>query len=118
MKTGALSLWIAFLFASTAPGGVRLKDLAAVEGVRDNQLVGYGLVVGLNGTGDRAQTFFSTQSVAHLLQQMGVSVSPLLLRTKNVAAVIITGKLPPYAQSGTQIDVAVAAIGDASNLQR
>ena len=97
--------------------GVRLKDLVSIEGVRSNQLVGYGLVVGLNGTGDRQQTLFSAQSLTNLLQRMGVSVSPTQITVKNTAAVIVTASLPPFAQPGSTIDANVAAIGDASNLQ-
>lgn len=106
--------------AATAPPfdpGVRLKDLVTIEGVRTNQLVGYGLVVGLNGTGDRQQTLFSAQSLTNLLQRMGVSVSPTSITVKNTASVIVTATLPAYAQPGTNIDATVAAIGDASNLQ-
>ncbi len=97
--------------------GVRLKDLVTIEGVRPNQLVGYGLVVGLNGTGDRQQTLFSAQSLTNLLQRMGVSISPTLITVKNTAAVIVTATLPPYAQPGTTVDATAAAIGDATNLQ-
>ncbi len=97
--------------------GVRLKDLVTIEGVRANQLVGYGLVVGLNGTGDRQQTLFSAQSLTNLLQRMGVSVSPTLITVKNTAAVIVTATLPPFGQPGTNVDATVAAIGDATNLQ-
>ncbi len=97
--------------------GVRLKDLVTIEGVRTNQLVGYGLVVGLNGTGDRQQTLFSAQSLTNLLQRMGVSVSPTLITVKNTAAVIVTATLPPFAQPGTNVDATVGAIGDATNLQ-
>ncbi len=96
---------------------VRLKDLVTIEGVRANQLVGYGLVVGLNGTGDRQQTLFSAQSLTNLLLRMGVSVSPTLITVKNTAAVIVTATLPPFAQPGTNVDATVAAIGDATNLQ-
>jgi flagellar P-ring protein precursor FlgI len=95
----------------------RLKELVTVEGVRDNQLIGYGLVVGLNGTGDRRQTVFSAQSLANLLTQMGVSVPAVALRVNNTAAVMVTGTLPPFAQLGARIDVTAAAMGDASNLQ-
>lgn len=97
--------------------GVRLKELVSIEGVRNNQLVGYGLVVGLNGTGDRQQTLFSAQSLTNLLQRMGVSVTNGAITVKNTAAVLITATLPPYAQPGTSVDATVAAIGDASNLQ-
>jgi flagellar P-ring protein precursor FlgI len=97
--------------------GVRLKDLVSIEGVRSNQLVGYGLVVGLAGTGDRQQTVFSAQSLTNLLLNMGVSVSPTLITVKNTAAVMVTATLPPYAQPGSALDATVAAMGDASNLQ-
>jgi flagellar P-ring protein precursor FlgI len=85
--------------------------------VRDNQLIGYGLVVGLNGTGDRKQTVFSTQSLTNLLQQMGVSVPPTAVTVRNTAAVMVTATLPGFAQEGVHIDATAAAIGDASNLQ-
>lgn len=97
--------------------GARLKELATIEGVRDNQLVGYGLVVGLAGTGDKRQTVFSNQSVANLLERMGVVVSPTALQVRNTAAVMVTATLPPYAQPGTRLDVHVAAMGDSTNLQ-
>src|SRR5581483_4050329 len=76
----------------------RLKELASIEGVRDNQLMGYGLVVGLRGTGDRQQTLFSAQSVANLLERMGLTVNPLFIQVKNTAAVMVTATLPPYIQ--------------------
>ncbi|MDQ2843478.1 MAG: flagellar basal body P-ring protein FlgI [Acidobacteriota bacterium] len=113
-----LSLVLAVsLFGAAEDRGVRLKDLVTIEGVRTNALVGYGLVVGLNGTGDRQQTLFSAQSLTNLLQRMGVSVSPTQITVKNTASVIVAATLPAYAQPGTNIDATVAAIGDASNLQ-
>ncbi len=114
-------IFIASLFfaisAQADESGIRLKDLVTVEGVRPNQLVGYGLVVGLNGTGDRQQTLFSAQSLTNLLLRMGVSVSPTQITVKNTAAVIVTATLPPYAQPGSALDVTAAAVGDATNLQ-
>jgi flagellar P-ring protein precursor FlgI len=101
----------------TPEKGVRLKDLVTIEGVRSNQLVGYGLVVGLNGTGDRQQTLFSAQSLANVLQRMGVTVAPTAITVKNTASVLVTATLPPFAQPGASLDVDVAAIGDSSNLQ-
>jgi flagellar P-ring protein precursor FlgI len=95
----------------------RLKDLVDIEGVRDNQLVGYGLVVGLAGTGDRLTTVFPAQSLANLLARMGVSVTGPAIQVKNTAAVLVTATLPPFAQPGMHIDTTVAAMGDASNLQ-
>ncbi|MDW8130121.1 MAG: flagellar basal body P-ring protein FlgI [Bryobacterales bacterium] len=110
--------WAACLvMAATAAGGARLKELATIEGARENLLMGYGLVVGLNGTGDRRQTVFSAQSLTNLLQRMGVTVSPGAIRVNNVAAVMVTANLPPYAQPGMRMDVTVAAVGDATNLQ-
>jgi flagellar P-ring protein FlgI len=104
------------LSASTERGS-RLKDLVSIEGVRGNQLLGYGLVVGLNGTGDRQQTQFSAQSLINLLQRMGVSMPPGSITVKNTAAVLVTATLPPYGQPGSSMDATVAAIGDATNLQ-
>ncbi len=98
-------------------GATRLKDLVSIEGVRDNQLIGYGIVVGLNKTGDKQQTIFGTQSLANMLERMGVAVSPLTIKVANTAAVMVTAVLPPFAQPGMKIDVTAAAIGDATNLQ-
>jgi flagellar P-ring protein FlgI len=110
-------LTMALLLPPAAEGASRLKELASLEGARDNQLLGYGLVVGLAGTGDRRQTVFSAQSLTNLLERMGVSVSPSAIQVRNVATAMITATLPPFAQPGSRIDVTVAAIGDASNLQ-
>ncbi len=95
----------------------RLKELVTIEGVRENQLIGYGLVVGLNGTGDKRQTFFSSQSLTNLLERMGVQVPATAILVRNMAAVMVTANLPAFAQPGGKIDVQVSAIGDASNLQ-
>src|SRR5258706_10836872 len=102
---------------SGARAATRIKELATVEGVRETQLIGYGLVVGLAGTGDRRQTVFSAQSLSNMLERMGISVPAASLRVANMAAVIVTATLPPFAQSGTHIDVTAASAGDASNLQ-
>ncbi len=96
---------------------MRLKELVSLEGVRDNQLIGYGIVVGLKGTGDRQQTLFSVQSLTNMLQQMGITVNPSTILVKNIAAAMVTATLPPFAQPGTGLDVTVAAMGDASSLQ-
>lgn len=114
MKT--LTAFLCLLLAMPLPAA-RLKDLVAIEGVRENQLIGYGLVVGLAGTGDRRQTLFSAQSLTNLLQRMGVTVSPAAIRVTNTAAVLVTATLPAFAQPGGRIDTTVAAIGDAGNLQ-
>src|SRR5215467_8562955 len=105
------------LIAATVAPAARLKDLVTIEGVRDNQLIGYGLVVGLAGTGDRRQTMFSAQSLTNILQRMGVSVPATAIRVNNTAAVMVTATLPAFAQPGTRLDATAAAIGDASNLQ-
>lgn len=110
-----LALLALSLPGNTAP--TRIKDLASIEGVRENQLVGYGIVVGLAGTGDKRTTVFGTQSLASMLERMGVAVSPTAIRVANTASVMVTATLPAFAQPGTKIDVTAAAIGDASNLQ-
>jgi flagellar P-ring protein precursor FlgI len=108
---------ICLLAALAAPCATRIKELVNIEGIRENQLVGYGLVVGLAGTGDRRQTVFSTQSLTNILERMGVSVPPTAIRVNNIAAVMVTASLPAFAQPGVRIDVTAAAIGDATNLQ-
>jgi flagellar P-ring protein precursor FlgI len=100
-----------------AASGTRIKEIVSLEGVRDNQLVGFGLVVGLAGTGDKLQTIFSAQALTNILQRMGVTVSPTAILVHNMAAVMVTATLPPFAQPGTRIDVTAGAIGDSSNLQ-
>jgi flagellar P-ring protein precursor FlgI len=95
----------------------RIKDVAAFEGVRDNQLFGYGLVVGLNGTGDRSQTYFSTQTLANMLERSGITIDADRMRVKNIAAVMVTATLPPFARHGSRIDVTVSSLGDAQSLQ-
>ncbi|MEO8098614.1 MAG: flagellar basal body P-ring protein FlgI [Acidobacteriota bacterium] len=108
------------LFMATAmltPAAARLKEIASIEGVRDNQLMGYGVVVGLNGTGDKRQTVFSAQALTNILKRMGVTVNPSAILVRNMAAVMVTATLPPFAQPGTRIDVTAAAIGDSTNLQ-
>jgi flagellar P-ring protein precursor FlgI len=110
-------LLLLLTLAGTLHANSRLKDLTSVEGIRDNQLVGYGIVVGLNKTGDKVQTIFGTQSLANMLERMGVTVNPTTIKVANTASVMITATLPPFAQPGTKIDVTAAAIGDATNLQ-
>ncbi len=113
-----IAVWLTFLgCCGTLAAASRVKDVAAFEGVRDNQLVGYGLVVGLNGTGDRSQTFFSTQTLANMLERSGVIVSPDQIRVKNIAAVLVTANLPPFVRQGSRIDVTVSSIGDAQDIQ-
>ena len=107
----------AAVLCAHAAFAARLKDLVTIEGVRENMMIGYGLVVGLRGTGDRQQTVFSTQSLANVLQKMGVNVAPTALRVNNIASVMVTGELPAFASPGTKLDVTVSSIGDAASLQ-
>ena len=93
-----------------------IRDITSIEGVRDNMLVGYGLVVGLNRTGDTQQTYFTVQTLANAMQKMGVLISPTQVEVKNVAAVFITASLPPFARPGSHLDVTVSSVGDAKSL--
>ncbi len=102
---------------SDAAHAARIKDIANIRGVRQNQLFGYGLVVGLDGSGDGNKSLFTVQSLASMLEKMGVTIDPDDLKVKNVAAVMITADLPPFARTGSRIDVLVNSIGDAKNLQ-
>ena len=96
----------------------RLKDITQIEGIRDNQLIGYGLVAGLAGTGDKQQTIFSVQTLANMLQREGVNIQNQLsvIQVRNIAAVFVTATLPPFARPGLKIDVTVSSIGDAKSL--
>ncbi|MBM3723898.1 MAG: flagellar basal body P-ring protein FlgI [Acidobacteria bacterium] len=100
-----------------ASSATRLKEVVSYEGVRDNQLIGYGIVVGLAGTGDKRQSVFPAQSLANMLERMGVQINPSQILVRNTAAVMVTATLPAFAQPGTRIDVTVGAMGDAANLQ-
>lgn len=113
-----LATAIAILFnQAPALGQSRIKDIVFFEGVRTNQLVGYGLVVGLNGTGDSLNTaIFTRESLIGMLERLGVNARDDSLTTDNVAAVMVTAELPPFANQGTRIDVTVSALGDADNL--
>jgi flagellar P-ring protein FlgI len=95
----------------------RIKDIAVFEGVRDNELTGLGLVIGLNGTGDRSQTVFTTQALANMLERSGLTVDPTKMRVKNVAAVEVTATLPHGMRQGSRIDITVSSFGDASSIQ-
>lgn len=117
-----IGLFLMFLilvaFAPNANAQSRIKDVVSVEGIRDNVLVGYGLVVGLNGTGDKLNnSTFTEKSLESFLERVGVNVSDKELKAKNVAAVTVTATLPPFARSGSKIDVAVGTLGDAKSLQ-
>jgi len=122
---GRSILWfsiIAGLLAGSAsaegePHKVLIRDVATVEGVRDNSLIGYGLVVGLKGTGDRQQTYFTVQTLASILARMGVQIPSASVRVNNVAAVFVTASLPPFARPGMHLDVMVSSSGDARSLE-
>ena len=102
--------------AVSAP--VRIKDLVEYEGVRANDLTGYGLVIGLDGTGDSLRNApFTEDLISNILERLGTNVTGEAFRTKNIASVFVTAKLPPFSRAGSYIDVAVATIGDASNLR-
>ena len=106
------------IYAPVANAASRIKDLVDIEGIRENQLVGYGLVVGLNGTGDKLNNSpFTRQSLESMLERLGVNTRNTNLNTKNVAAVMVTANLPPFSTQGTRIDVTVSALGDAKSLQ-
>jgi flagellar P-ring protein precursor FlgI len=99
------------------PVPVKIGDLTTIEGVRDNALIGYGMVVGLTLTGDSQQTVFTTQTLANIMQRMGAQIPPATAQVKNVAAVFVTASLPPFARPGTAVDVTVSSIGDAKSLE-
>lgn len=109
---------LAILVPSHAQATSRIKDIADVEGIRENQLIGYGLVVGLNGTGDTLNNSpFTLQSLTSMLERLGVNTRDTNLKTANIAAVMVTANLPAFAPQGTRIDVTVSAMGDADSLQ-
>ncbi len=104
--------------AETAPNRqVMVRDLTTISGVRENPLIGYGVVVGLKRTGDSQQTQFTTQTLANVLQRMGVQITPASVQVRNVAAVMVTASLPSFARPGTNFDVTVSSIGDAKSLE-
>lgn len=102
---------------TSVPRQARVKDIASIEGIRDNQLVGYGIVVGLQGTGDSQQTTFPAQTLASTLLRMGVSVPAAAIRVQNLAAVFVSATLPPFARPGTKLDITVSSAGDARSLE-
>jgi flagellar P-ring protein precursor FlgI len=119
LLAGALTMTMVLLPAFEAhAAAARIKDIVDFEGIRENQLVGYGLVVGLNGTGDSLNNSpFTKQSLQSMLERLGVNTAGENVRTANVAAVMVTANLPPFATQGSRIDVSVAALGDADSLQ-
>src|SRR5476651_621651 len=109
----------AMMFVPESAGATsRIKDISNIEGVRQNQLIGYGLVVGLNGTGDTLNNVpFTKQSLTAMLERLGVNVRGATMRTGNVAAVMVTANLPPFGTQGSRIDITVSALGDSKSLQ-
>lgn len=119
-KLIGIVFWVLITVIALVPdaSAVRIKDIADIKGVRQNQMVGYGLVVGLEGTGDSDDSLFTIQSLSSLLEKMGVTVQPGDIEdVENVAAVMVTADLPPFASLGSRLDVLVSSIGDAENLQ-
>src|SRR5689334_5056780 len=116
----ARALWllagIAMVVVPRFGEAARIKDIAQVKGVRENLLIGYGLVVGLKGSGDSG-TDITSKSMVRLFEKMGIQSGAADFKSKNVAAVIVTAKLPPFARAGTRLDVTVSSIGDASSLE-
>ena len=121
MKQGLLKIIIVGLSVvagmPSLSANVRVKDITSLKGVRENQLIGYGLVVGLQGTGDGSSSQFTIQSLATMLNNLGVGIDPATLNVKNVAGVIVTAYLPPFARTGSRVEVLVSSLGDAKSLQ-
>jgi len=115
MKTVLITI-LFLLITANAALAVRIKDIASFDGARDNQLIGYGLVVGLNGSGDSSQTQFAVQSLVNILERMGVTVNRASIMVNNVAAVMVTATLPPFTKQGSSIDVLVSSMGDAKSI--
>ena len=103
--------------AEDAINRAQIRDVASIEGVRDNPVLGYGIIAGLKGTGDRQQTVFTTQTLANVLQHMGVQIPAGTVKVNNIAAVFVTAALPPFAAPGTRLDVTVSSVGDARSLE-
>jgi len=112
-----LIIFILNIFFTPLAIGARLKDIASIKGIRTNQLFGYGLVIGLNGSGDKAGTSFTIQGLVNMLEQMGIRVRATDVKVSNVAAAMVSATLPPFARIGKKIDVIVSSIGDAKSLQ-
>ena len=118
LRAALLAVLLTAFAAPNAGATSRIKDLANIEGVQQNQLIGYGLVVGLNGTGDTLNNIpFTKQSLTAMLERLGVNIRGQTLRTGNVAAVMVTANLPPFGTQGTRIDITVSALGDSKSLQ-
>lgn len=116
MVTRCVKLFIVFVCCITPLLAQKVSDLAQIVGIRDNSLIGYGLVIGLNGTGDKNGSKFTMQSMANMLESMNVKLSPNDIKSKNVAAVMVTAKMPAFARAGDKIDIQVSSIGDAKSI--
>lgn len=115
---GVLIALLLMMYAAPANASSRIKDISDIEGVRENYLIGYGLVVGLNGTGDSISSMaFTEESLIGMLERLGVNTRDGKIKSKNIAAVMVTGSLPAFARQGTRIDVTISALGDAKSLQ-
>ncbi|HEY4011124.1 MAG TPA: flagellar basal body P-ring protein FlgI [Acidobacteriaceae bacterium] len=112
-----LSIFAASPCAAARLRDAHIRDIAEIEGVRENQLIGYGLVVGLQGTGDRQQTYFTVQTLANMLERLGIQIPTGTTIIKNVAAVMVTAKLPSFSEPGMKIDVTVSSVGDAKSIE-
>src|SRR5579862_4982054 len=118
LRAALLAVLLTAFAVPNADATSRIKDLANIEGVRQNQLIGYGLVVGLNGTGDTLNNIpFTKQSLTAMLERLGVNIRGQTIRTGNVAAVMVTANLPAFGTQGTRIDITVSALGDSKSLQ-
>jgi flagellar P-ring protein FlgI len=117
VASSVVAIATALVHGQSPEGGTRLKDVASLQGISATPVIGYGLVVGLNKTGDKRQTIFSTQTLANMLQQFGVSVPAAQMKVENIAAVLVTAELPTFAHTGTRLDVTASSVGDARSLQ-
>lgn len=116
MRKESLKSIVIFLVFATFVWAQKIGDIANIVGVRDNQLIGYGLVVGLNGSGDKSASKFTMQSIANMLESVNVKVSPNDIKSKNIAAVMVTATLPAFAKQGDKLDIVVSSIGDAKSI--
>ncbi|MBF0111487.1 MAG: flagellar basal body P-ring protein FlgI [Desulfamplus sp.] len=112
----SILLVLIFCININALNAARIKDIAAIKGIRSNQLIGYGLIIGLDGTGDKSGADFTTQGLANMMERMGISVDKNALSVKNIAAVMVTANIPPFARIGNKLDIIASSIGDAKSL--
>src|SRR5436309_13834163 len=115
LRSCAAGLALCLVFVSSAPAASRIKDIGHFAGVRSNALIGYGLVIGLNKTGDKRQTFFTQQTLINMLEKFGVTMNNGAIRVENIAAVMVTADLDAFERAGSRSDVTVSSIGDATS---